>query len=500
MVSRNKTRLTLLALAAFAVLSACEKETSQSPAASVSPVTIRVMTFNIEWGGANVDFSKVVEAIQVSNADIVGIQEAEGNLQRLATELGWHYNLRNYAVSRFPLIEPPDANGKYVLVEIEPGKVVALANVHLPSAPYGPDAVRDGATLDEIIQLERAVRLPKIEPKLDELGRMAARGMPVFLTGDFNAPAHTDWSEDMVGARRFMPFAIEWPVSVAVAAAGFRDSWRTVYTDPKTHPGLTWWAGRPPIPNYVPGENDAEDRIDFIWYAGPAEVLTSEIVGEKGRTDVSYSVSPWPSDHRGVVSQFSVTPAEIPALVSTEHRIYELGDDVGIVFSKVAGASIEVLRMDGDREISLFVENPVNDSGQIRIPGDKISAGQFAVRTLDASGVTMEKEFWVLDPSLSPTVDVIGDTFTVGQSIPINWQDAPGNKNDYVAVFHAENPANNEDALAWTYIDAAPHGHLELGKNNAEWGWPLAPGKYVVRLLKDDGYDSLAESAVFQIN
>jgi hypothetical protein len=35
---------------------------------------------------------------------------------------------------------------------------------------------------------------------------------------------------------------------------------------------------------------------------------------------------------------------------------------------------------------------------------------------------------------------------------------------------------------------------------NIEWGWPLAPGNYVIRLMKDDGYESLAESAMLRID
>ena len=89
------------------------------------------MSFNIEWGGAHISFENVVEVVRRSQADVVGIQEAEGNLQRLAAALGWNYNLRQYVISRFPLAEPPGVDGKYVLVEVEPGRMVALANVHL---------------------------------------------------------------------------------------------------------------------------------------------------------------------------------------------------------------------------------------------------------------------------------------------------------------------------------------------------------------------------------
>ena len=44
--------------------------------------------------------------------------------------------------SRF--VDPPGANGAYVLAEVATGRFVAVSNVHLLSDPYGPYWVRDG--------------------------------------------------------------------------------------------------------------------------------------------------------------------------------------------------------------------------------------------------------------------------------------------------------------------------------------------------------------------
>jgi endonuclease/exonuclease/phosphatase family metal-dependent hydrolase len=457
------------------------------------------MTFNIEWGGTHIDFSKVVEAIQSSRADVVGIQEAEGNLQRLAAELGWHYNLRNYVVSRFPLVEPPGADGRYVLVEVLPGKVVALANVHLPSDPYGPDEVRDGASAQDVLALERATRLPKITPYLGALTGLAEQGIPVFLSGDFNAPAHTDWTTDMVGVRPFLRYAIDWPVSGAVTAAGLRDSWRSVHPDPKTHPGLTWWAGRPPLQSYAPGEHDAQDRIDFIWYAGPATVLSSEIVGERDGPEVAIEVHPWPSDHRAVVSGFSTEPAAMPALVSTERRIYALDEVVVIIFHGADINSIQVSKFAKTGGLLPTAAVPMNAGGRLQLPARTLSPGHYSVRAEFPDGPAMESEFWVLDPSIRPSIAVDGETYSVGQAIPVSWQNAPGNRNDYVAAVSVTTEAQALQTLAWSYVNARPDGRLVLDASSSEWGWPLTPGQYVMRLFKDDGYEVLAESSVFEV-
>ena len=106
------------------------------------------MSFNIWLGGDVVDFGGVVRAIHAADADIVGLQEAEGNTGRIAKALGWPYwSDRLHVVSRYPLIDPPGAAGQYVLAQVKPGQVFALANEHLPSDPYGPYLVRDGKTL-----------------------------------------------------------------------------------------------------------------------------------------------------------------------------------------------------------------------------------------------------------------------------------------------------------------------------------------------------------------
>ena len=464
-----------------------------------APVELRVMSFNIEWGGTNVSFDNVVTAIRRSGASIVGIQEAEGNLQRLAGELGWNYDRRNYVISGFPLIDPPGADGKYVLAEVTPGQVVAIANVHLPSDPYGPDAIRDGARPEEVLELERTTRLPEIQPYLKALAPLIEHGVPVFLTGDFNAPSHADWTDDAVGERPFLRYALDWPVSRAVTDAGFRDSWRVVHPDPVSDPGLTWWAGRPPLEAYAPGENDAQDRIDFVWYSGPVKVLSARIVGEAGRDDVSISVMPWPSDHRAVVSDFAVMPATMPEVVSTSRRVYSDVDGIDISYNVPPGESRLLSVMNSDTSDFVVAAKLVEANGKLRLGPSVFGPGRYAARMTHADGSdALVRDFWVLASDAVPAVQVSDDTFGKGETIGITWSNAPGNRNDYVAIFRAGVLPTSEEILAWAYIEAAASGETLLdfsGRQNA----PLDPGRYVVRLMKDDGYEPLATSPVFVV-
>jgi endonuclease/exonuclease/phosphatase family metal-dependent hydrolase len=475
------------------LLAACDR--ADRPPDDALP-RLRVMTFNIEYGGTHVLFDNVIEAIRRAGADVVTVSEAEGSLPSIASRLGWHYNARHYLVSRYPIVEPPDGDGLYVYVEVAPGRVVAVAHAHLPSDPYGPYLVRDGALLEDVLQLERKLRVPKIAPYLAALSPLVERGIPTFLAGDFNSPAHTDWTERTVGTRPAIRYPVAWPVGAAVAAAGFRDSWRSVHPDPVANPGLTWWAGRPPIGFDDPGADDPEDRIDFVWYAGPATALSSEIAGEEGGPEVTYAIAPWVSDHRAVVSEFSVVPAAMPPLVGTERRVYRSGDDVVAVYARAAG-ELAVVRT--GEPAQPIVARAVEGRGRVVFPARQFSAGHYEVRVRSDDGAELHKEFWVLDRDAVPVVEVPGRNFAAGEPIRVRWRNAPGNRNDYLVVVDPDEPPGYEAYSSYAYIGARPDGELTFDAGSAEQGWPVAPGRYVVRLIRDDGYEVLAASAPFSV-
>src|SRR5581483_6969824 len=243
LMQARRARVRRLALLVMLLLpSAAAQPANACAPAAAGPITLRVAEFNIEYGGTHVSFDKVVQAIRRGGADVVAIEEGYGHMPRLARRLGWpSYSVRTQVVSKYPVIDPPGANGRYVLVAIE--------NVHLPSNPYGPYWTRSRPR-SEVVALERRRRLPAIRPYLQTARKLVASGIPVFLAGDFNAPSWRDWTPEMVGARPQIRYPVRWPVSLAVERAGFVDSYRSVYPDPMAHPGLTWWAARPHLPGW----------------------------------------------------------------------------------------------------------------------------------------------------------------------------------------------------------------------------------------------------------
>ena len=307
------------------------------PAAAPGPITLSVMSQNTFYGGDDFDLAtsdwcptangcpaalhRLAHVIEVSGADVVGVQEPERNTGRLAKLLGWYADPRAHVISRFPILDPGDADGLYTFVMPTPGRVVAVANIHLPSTPYGPYQVRKGWSRADVLRLERDLRLKALAPVLRVLPKLAERGIPVFLTGDFNSPSHLDWTPAVAEARDDVPYAVAWPASKALADAGFGDSYRDAHPDPVADPGYTWSPGGPET-----RPHDFPDRIDWVLHAGPVTTVSSRLVGERGNPQVDLAFAkPYPTDHRGVVSEFRVRPSAVREIASPEQRRLTVG-------------------------------------------------------------------------------------------------------------------------------------------------------------------------------
>lgn len=428
---RFLTRLFSLLLITFSffLLTACDKP---------DQTKISIMTFNIENGGTQVDFNKVVDAIKASKADVVGIQEGWGNTKRIAQALGWkYYNRQLHIISRFPLLNPADGKNLYTYIEVQPGKVIAMANMHLPDEPYGPDMVKNGATATAVEQTEKKVRLPTAAPFIEKIATVAKLGIPVFLTGDFNSPSHLDWTTNTVNVLPNHRYVVVWPVTKMIQDKGLIDSYRDVHPDTIKDTAYTWPSGRPaiknPIDGFNPSEKDLRDRVDFIYTAGNSKVIESHIVGEPGYQNVDISVSPWPSDHRAVVSRFEVIPVTISIdkimrgavtlpqgkpSITVSDTVIRTGEDFTITWKNLPGNGYDYIRI-----------TPVNSK--------KLAWGE-AVR-LYTHG-------------------------EVNGSIQYNETNVKGNW------------------LAWY---KGEEGH-----------WPMKPGIYNVTLMLDDGFKELATTQI----
>jgi len=488
--------------------------------ASTPTVRVSVMTQNIFYGGDDYQLStghfcpvadgcpralhRLAHIIAVSGADVVGVQEAERNTRRLARLLGWHASPRAHVISRFPILDPPHSRGVFTYVEPTPGRVIAVANTHLPSTPYGPYRVRAGWSRHRVLHLERTLRVRALAPVLKRLPRLAARGIPVFLTGDFNSPSYLDWTAAVAKARQAVPYVVRWPASKALADVGFRDSYRDVHPDPVADPGFTWSPGGPETQKH-----DFFDRIDWVLHAGPSTTLSSLLVGEKGNPQVDLAFHrPYPTDHRGVVSTFEVAPARAPVMVSPHHRRVITGPTLHVRFHAhgTAGEVVGLRRPGKPHQLIRQANARGRRDGVVGIRTTHLRPGRYHVVLRDSATGRTEAAapVWVYRPHSRAHIRADRQVYRVGEPIRISWTRAPGENLDWVGLFRCHRTCGGPGSyLVYRYTRTAVEGSVAfrrgayLGEGTVPW--PLPPGQYVARVLVDDSYHPIGTSRRFRI-
>ncbi len=490
---RHRLRTRFFVFALITLLIVCSLPAAAQDEA-MQPTQVRIMTFNIWIGGDVVDFGKIVEAIQLADVDIVNLQEPNGNTRRVAEALGWqHVSERMHIISRFPLIDPPDANGLYLFAQIAPGQVIAVSNTHLPSDPYGPYLVREGQELAVVLQNEEETRMPTLEPFLDRLPMLVEAGYPVLLTGDFNTPSHLDWTEAAVEGDAIR-YAVKWPVTAALEGVGFVDTYRAVHPDPTKDVGMTWTPGYP-VPRLR--DNEVVDRIDLIFASENIEVIDSQIVGEAGGQDVDIGVSPWPSDHRAVVSTVMVTPLAPPLFTALDQQIVRVGEPIVVRYAAPNGESedrIVIISKGATPDDALMSLPPAEADfyGAITFGSATLATGEYEAVGVDGDGNEWARNnFWVIAQDAAPQIRSEKATYTADEPIIAQWENAPDNRFDWVGIFQAG------DSDLYNYYGFMYTGQTSSGSLAFE-DLSLEAGDYEVRLMLDDSYIVLA-SAPFTI-
>jgi hypothetical protein len=392
---------------------------------------------------------------------------------------------------------------------VTPGRFVAISNVHLPSDPYGPYWVRDGEPRSTVLALERSTRLPAIQRQLSVLPGLATSGVPVFLTGDFNSPSHLDWTPAVDAVRDEVRYPVAWPVSEALAGAGFRDSYREVHPDPAAVPGFTWTP--PGTLESVP--NEVYDRIDWVLVQGPAETLGTKLVGESGGPDVDVSHDPYPTDHRGVVSTFRVTPANPDPFAAVASRRVFVGQDL-TVHVHGPGARVVLVRAGQGPSAALASRSTGGADADLSFSTGGLEPGAHDALLVDVADTVLSRSpFWLYAAGTRPSLRTMKGVYEVGEPIRVRWRAAPGYRWDWMGVFApGRGPAQNaEDCNAGTcgnghyllyhYTETLIQGSTLIGPASFDGyrSWPLKVGTYEIRLLMDDGYRLLAIANSFKV-
>lgn len=333
----------------------------QTPAA-----TLRVLQFNVWQEGTSVDggLEKIADVIVQSRADVVAFSEVRNYrgedwhgkilaaLKFRAPERDFH---GKYAggdvglVSLYPITSTVPVFDKTkgdtgsvmaYLLALPGGREITVCTAHLDYKHYAlnlvrgynggdpdwkmrdangdgePDCLTDSETL--LAYNRKSGRGPAIAAFLSFAKTERDAGRPVILAGDFNEASHLDWTERAKDFAGHYGAVVPWENSIVLEKAGFRDAWRVLFPDEVKHPGFTWPAtafGKKST-SWAP-KSDERDRIDFIhhtadlrpvraWIVGPRTCfIGGEKVDDPGEDKFLCAEMPWPSDHKGVLVEFS---------------------------------------------------------------------------------------------------------------------------------------------------------------------------------------------------
>jgi len=460
------------------------------------PMELDVLVYNVEYGGDET----TDDVIRQIDADIVGVLESYNRLPTIARATGYpYYNVGLQILSKYPIHEPSGADGLYSLIEVQPGYVVAFFNTHLDYVRYGPKLYLDGIPLDEVIESEEAVRTDSMRILIPDMQRLAADGVPVFLTGDFNTPSHEDYTEPTVGTRKGIDEPIVWPTTQALVDAGLYDTYRAVHPDPVAVPGIT-----KDNPDFRRG--GVGDRIDYVFAGGPVTTLDSQLVGEPGGPDVDLAFEPWTSDHRAVLTNVQTTPVALPTTLSLTRRLLTEGQDLGAYTNAPGHDEVEIAILPEGAQVTDAVSTvtaPARDEVDLET-ADLPPGGYEVVMSADGEEIA-RNAFWVRSSENDIVLMTDARTYAPGEPITVTWDDGPGNRWDWIGFYEASaSDPKRDDYLIWGYTGGHESGALppqvfgELTFDEGSQGqpWPLPPGRYVIHYLLTDQYNSAGSTQI----
>ncbi|EFP05876.1 hypothetical protein CRE_27203 [Caenorhabditis remanei] len=286
---------------------------------------IRLMTFNIWQSGANVENGqqKIAKHILMVNPDVVALQEVYANVTRnLTLMLGhpWVAVDRNHEYPDTAILTRhvvvPNTNlstsgGVGAKIMLRTGYMIHFWSLHLDYTSYGPYAANNKLVnkLDQIMAGENVGRGPQIYEVLD-LPMMKkwiekSDEIPIFIAGDFNGPSHLDWTEQT--KKIHGDWVVRWPATKELEERKFTDTFREIYPNVVTNPGITWSTVNKFNPEWNYTIPEPQDRIDFLFYRGPVvpyQILTYSGC-EKPQRIPFHAHNDYPSDHFSVFADYT---------------------------------------------------------------------------------------------------------------------------------------------------------------------------------------------------
>lgn len=275
--------------------------------------------------------SNMFAVVRAVRPDIFLMQETYGSFERFKAALpGYDARLLgrcNAIFSRFPIVgthEPYREKGNYgepqggafntQVADLDAGcmrlRACPVAMLWLPLCLRTPADKTPAELLAWENERQPYEAVPRPQAMAGILAGMAPflaekDEMPILMAGDFNSHSHLDWTAATGNWQGHHGRTVPWSVSSQMAAAGFRDVFRTLYPDPAANYGATF-----PMPGVMAQHPKPFLRLDYIYAAGKRlrPVSFEIIAGDYHRPFVWHgrSFSAFPSDHAAVLAHFAV--------------------------------------------------------------------------------------------------------------------------------------------------------------------------------------------------
>lgn len=284
---------------------------------------LKVLVWNIWHGGNDESLPKdgrpsVIDVIKASEADVVLMIETYGSAPMISDSTGLDYHLisSNLSIySRFPITKRLAFRDSISTFNFGGVEILAFDSIpmaifdtwlhYLPDTRLAPTHLPE----DSILAWENAgSRDDEVEKAVNSIEEYLNNSdkVPVIIGGDMNSHSHLDWTVATKDTFNHGGAVVNWTVSRTFTDAGLTDSYREIYPDPLTHPGITWISGVDADGKF--GYNK-QDRIDYLYYKGNCikaidseshTVPPGEILNFKGK-EIMY-----PSDHGFVLTTFEI--------------------------------------------------------------------------------------------------------------------------------------------------------------------------------------------------
>ena len=91
------------------------------------------------------------------------------------------------------------------------------------------------------------------------------------------------------------------------------------------------------------------------------------------------------------------------------------------------------------------------------------------------------------EPGTGPSISTGKHAYAVDEPIDVSWENARGERWDWIGVYKRGRDPRIAYYLLWTYTGSTVAGSTLIDES-VHGPWPLDAGKYSVYLLRDDGY------------